>query len=805
MFFGGQMRGRTVSVAQGAWLRPVAALRLSVALLVIAACAIFAGAPALAQQRADEKLLDTIVGNSATANGAPDHSKPLLLQADHLVYDNQGSKITAQGNVEIYYNNYALVADKVIYDQAANTLSASGNVRIKEPNGSIISADQMTLSDDLRDGFIGSLRVVTQDDVRIAASKAVRKEGNTTIFENGVFTPCKPCRDHPEAPPFWSIRAEKITHVQSESNVYFQNAYLDLFGAPVAYVPYFYAPDPSVKRRTGFLAPTIGESSDLGYYTEIPYFWAIAPNMDVTFNPMFMSSRGVLAKAEWRHRLETGTYKFDLAGIEETSQPDGSPNSGRFRGSIVTEGDFNLGSWWKAGWNATLETDDTFRRYYKLDSVLTTDRVSDLHLIGQSERNYLSAYLYHFGGLLQTDSQAAESNALPSIDYHYIVPASVAGGELSFNANALSLTRTFDPAALTATTAQADSRLIAEAKWRSQLIDPIGEVFTPFLSGRGDIYQITGLVDPTTPANSVDESVSRATGTMGIQYEYPFVSHASWGSQVFEPIGQIVARTNTLQSGVIPNEDAQSLVFDDTLLFDLDKFSGYDRIETGTRANFGVQYTAQANSGGHIRAVAGESIQLAGINPFDPNTGLDKTRSDYVVGLYAAPNSQIQFVSQSRFDTDTFALRREDLGASISTPPLVRPGSKTPDGDPDLTGQTTLGVNYALDRTGSNLSVPGQTQELLASASLQLSPNWSALASARYDIDDSLFVTDSVGLKWANSCEALSVTYSQSRIVQQDIQPNQTVMVRLDLKYLGGTSFTTDAVGAGTLTSQSGH
>jgi LPS-assembly protein len=788
--FGGRMRGRRPGVAWGALKRSAAKLCLPGCVWLLAAASVFCALEArtaIAQQRVGDKLLDTVVGNSNTANPPIDHSKPLLLQADHLIYDNQGTKVTAQGNVELYYNNYAVLADKVVYDQAANTLMASGNVRIKEPNGSLISADQVTLSDDLRDGFISSLRVVTKDDVRIAASSATRKEGNTTVFENGVFTPCKPCQDNPDAPPIWRIRAQTITHVESESNVYFQNAFFDLYGVPLAYIPYFYAPDPSVKRRTGFLAPSIGNSTTLGYYAEVPYFWALAPNADLTLSPEFTSKFGVLGKAEWRHRLENGTYKIDLAGIDQTQIPEGSTTSSKFRGSIVTQGDFSLGSWWTAGWSGTFQSDDTFRRFYGLDNILTTDEVSDLHLIGQSDRDYFGAYLYHFGGLLAQDNQTAESNALPSADYHYVVPVSVAGGELTFDGNALSLTRSFNPVPVTAPMARSDTRFIAQTKWRTQLIDPAGEVFTPFLSGRADLYQISGLENPVTGTNPTDESVFRATGTAGLQYEYPFVAHASWGSQVLEPIGQILVRPNTVTQGVVPNEDAQSLVFDDTLLFDTDKFSGYDKIETGTRANYGMQYTAQANNGGYLRAVAGESVQLAGTNPFDPASGLGTTQSDYVLGLYAAPTSQLQFVSQSLFDSSTFELVREGLGASFTV------------------GPTTIATNYSLDLTGSNLSVRGQTQEILSTATVQWTPNWSTTASGRYDITDHFFVTDSLGVKWSNECIGLSVTYTDSRVVDQDIKPAQTVLVRLDLKYLGGTSFKSDATGSGTLTSAVGH
>ena len=83
-----------------------------------------------------------------------DSNLPMLLQADEMIYDNQNNKVTARGNVEIYYSNYTLLANKVIYDQRLNTLAAEGDVRIKEPDGAVINADRITLTDDFREGFI---------------------------------------------------------------------------------------------------------------------------------------------------------------------------------------------------------------------------------------------------------------------------------------------------------------------------------------------------------------------------------------------------------------------------------------------------------------------------------------------------------------------------------------------------------------------------------------------------------------------------------------------------------------------------
>ena len=108
-----------------------------------------------------------------------------------------------------------------------------GNVRIKDPDGAVITSDQITLTDDFRDGFIDALKLVTKDDTRIVAASASRQAGNVTVFEKGWFTPCKPCEKHPNKPPTWRIRAGKITHKRDQATITFRNAFFDFFGMPV--------------------------------------------------------------------------------------------------------------------------------------------------------------------------------------------------------------------------------------------------------------------------------------------------------------------------------------------------------------------------------------------------------------------------------------------------------------------------------------------------------------------------------------------------------------------------------------------
>ena len=171
----------------------------------------------------------------------------------------------------------------------------------------------------------------------------------------------------------------------------------------------------------------------------------------------------------------------------------------------------------------------------------------------------------------------------------------------------------------------------------------------------------------------------RGTAVAGFEYRYPFVATTGPVTHVIEPIGQIIARPNSMGNQQdIPNEDALSLVFDDTLLFDIDKFSGYDRVETGTRANVGFQYTAQLASGAYARGVFGQSYQIAGQNEYDTDfyrsAGLATDDSDFVGGLYVQASSYLGFSAQSRFDHETFDVKRTDLSTSAHYGPAPGAG-----------------------------------------------------------------------------------------------------------------------------------
>jgi LPS-assembly protein len=729
--------------------------------------------------------------------------------------------VIARGNVEIYYNDNILTADEVVYDQGAGTLTAIGNVTLKEPQGNIIHADRYTLTDDFRDGFVQSLSVVSQDQSTITADRAVRKGGNVNEFENGRFTPCK---SDGGTPPLWCISAAKIIHDADAATITYQDAYFQIYGQPVFYLPYFQTPDPSVKRKSGFLTPSYGHSSTLGYITGIPYYWAIAPNYDLTLTPTYFSDQGFFMQGEWRHRLANGQYTVKLAGIDQnandlpgidSSNPADADEFSKYnglRGSIETKGVFSLSSWWKFGWDYIAQSDDQFRRFYRLDSALVTDRVNQLYLTGQSDRNYFNATPYQFQGLLSSDTPQTEGYTHPIINYNYVFADPVLGGELKWNTNVLSFTRE-DGSPINPITHQVDNeniqRGVTELKWRRRLTDAIGISYTPFADVRGDVYSFDNAVNPTTVVERVpgspsqgyvgdarNDTITRGIADAGVTVSYPWVATTPGATHIIEPIGQIVNHQESIPQRGLPNEDAQSLVFDDTNLFSTSKFSGYDRIETGTRVNAGLQYTFQANNGGYARVLAGESYQISGeniyLNPgrdpdgnfiFTPYSGLETSRSDYVLGVYLAPIDEFRLISQSRFDQETAELRREDAAMVFNFGPLSTQAGYSYDANAFLVDPVT-GVPTGL--------TPQEQQEFLGSATLRLTDRWSIGGTTRYDIDTGQLLYDSLQVKYADECFALTASYIESNFSEETIEPDRTFMVRLEFKHLGDFAARTD-------------
>jgi LPS-assembly protein len=887
--------------------------------------------------------------NDRLSQRAQKSKSRLAVEAREIVYDNDNERVEARGDVQLYYDNRVLEADRVIYDRKTKRVFAQGNARLKEPNGQVLYSDRFELTDDFRDGFIDSLRVVSPDNQRISAARGERTDGETTVFDKATYTACLPCKDNPERPPLWQVKAARIIAKNSEQMIYYEDARLEFFGLPLAYIPFFSAPDPTVTRKSGFLAPRYIRRASLGYGVQIPYYWAPAPHFDVLYTLTPFTKQGLLNEVEWRHRLETGVYNIRAAGIWQSDpkaflagpfgpnhpvfgpasfsgNPAAIPPTGvtsltnypadlrRFRGSIESTGRFLINDKWTFGWDAAMQTDRYFFTNYRVrsESITTNyfrESISNIYLRGKSDRAFFDLNSYYFQTLSAYDLQKQIPVVHPVLDYNRRFQPEGIGGELALDLNATMLSReaadfvglppqnqryaytnktpwgpgqtrfiannnplyTYlvgtqtvglgygcgptDPLSLNPALSRnnytrancllrgmagTSARASAVISWRRSFIDPLGQVWTPFVSAQVDVLshnlnttgiagdplrvfgtgvpgtsnQIYGNDKQTNFIGSGDTSF-RAMPAVGLEYRYPLIGASSFGSHLFEPIAQLVVRPSERNIGRNPNEDAQSLVFSDANIFQVNKFSGYDRVEGGIRANVGAQYTLNLTSGGYINALVGQSYHLGGQNSFTisdqintgADSGLDKRRSDYVSRITFAPTSKVSFTARGRFDEETMKLRRLEVSGSMSSGPVAAT------------------VLYARQDAQPELGFVRRREGVSIGGRVQLPNNWFVSGSVLLDLDRYLLARDfavnaqianpaqplrynnsalrpaSVGLGFGYIDECTTFTVNYIRETGDNLgavrATNSTVMFRLELKHLGQAAYRYSATTSG--------
>jgi LPS-assembly protein len=334
------------------------------------------------------------------------------------------------------------------------------------------------------------------------------------------------------------------------------------------------------------------------------------------------------------------------------------------------------------------------------------------------------------------------------------------------------------------------SRVSAEATWRHSFIDPAGQVWTPFASLRADIANQDIQAQPGV-ANYLpvgNTTSARLMPTIGLEYRYPFISVQPWGTQTITPIAQIIARPNEQQAGRTPNEDAQSMTFDDSNLFRVNKFSGWDREEGGGRANVGVQATTQFNQGGYVNVMFGQSYQLFGLNSYavaDPtntgiNTGLETTRSDYVGRISYQPSSLLMLSVRTRLDEQSLEMRRLELEARANF---------------DRWSVSLLYGNY--DKQ-PELGFLDRREGFLGTTTVKLAQNWVASGGVRYDIHAEKVTQTIIGAGYVDDCFVLALNYITDYQYNGNPQPSHRVMFQLGLRTIGNTSLSQSVSVAGT-------
>ena len=245
-------------------------------------------------------------------------SEGTILEGSDILYSDQNQLISSTQKAElvdksknkIFLEMFNYVIDKNLFLSKGKTKMLDINtneynfseIYIDEKQNKIFGTDVRSFLND------EASKINTTNEPRFF-SNTLSKKGNTTILEKGVFTYCKN-RGEDKCPP-WILQSKKITHDAAKKTIYYDNAIVKVFDFRVFYVPKLSHPDPTVKRRSGFLMPILRNSSNTGAGLQVPYFLSIADDKDITFAPKIYATEHPLYLAEYRQDFKNSFLLVD--------------------------------------------------------------------------------------------------------------------------------------------------------------------------------------------------------------------------------------------------------------------------------------------------------------------------------------------------------------------------------------------------------------------------------------------------------------------------------------------------------------
>lgn len=662
--------------------------------------------------------------------------------------------LVATGNVEVFYKGRRLKAGAITYDRSTDRLNITGPIVLTDEGGTIILADQAELTSDFSEGVLHSARLVLDQQLQLAASEMMRIGGRYTSLNNTVVSSCKICASNPT--PLWEIRARRVIHDELERQIYFENASFRLAGVPLFWVPHLRMPDPTLKRQTGFLAPSFRTTSELGFGAKIPYFIRIGDDKDLTVTPYLSSKNAQTLGLRYRQAFATGTIELNGALSRDQILP------GETRGYLTAEGRFALPQDFTLAFSGVMVSDTAYLLDYGISSA---DRLDSRIEVFRTRRNeHISARLINFRSIRAGDANSTLPTIVGDLTYQRRFSPNSIGGEGGFRVQSHGHYRSSDIDTDSDGDGISDgrdlTRLSFTADWRRNWVLPAGILGAAFTEMNGDFYSIKQ--DSTFGGDSFRGQIGA-----GVEFRWPWVRADNNGvSHIIEPVVQLIA---TQRNGaVIPNEDSVLVEFDEGNIFSLNRFPGADAIEKGPRANVGVSYTRIDPAGWSMGLTFGRIYRSKDYGQFGVASGLQGTRSDWLGALRLSFANGVDVTNRLVFNDD-FKITKGEMRLDLN--------------------RERYGLSSSYVRMLADASEDRSTDvsELTLDGRYQFTPNWEANLTTRYDFVADRAASAGLNLAFRNECLKLDMTLKRRFTSSSSVSATTDFGLSVDLLGFGGS------------------
>jgi len=704
--------------------------------------------------------------------GQPVAAQEVEFQADQIDFDQSEDVITASGNVQVRRGSDRLAADRVRWDRKTGRVTAAGNVVIAGADGERAYVDEVEVSENLRDGIVDNLLLVTADGSRLAAEHGER-EGAVYVLDRAAYSPCRVEDEHgcPKEPS-WQIQADRVIYDSARKRVRYTNARVRLFGLPLIPLPGL-RHSVGDEGSSGLLVPDVGYDRRNGFEARLPYYWRLAENRDLTITPHLYSAVAPMLEVDYRALLSRGAYEVQgfatVSRVTSIADPTQATSSERLRGYISASGKFQLDPNWSLTGSLRYVSDRTF--LYRYD-ISREDRLrSTVELARRGQNSYFSIAGWDFQSLRAGEPSGQLPIALPAIDYRLRLADPLLGGTVQVQANSLAILRT---------EGQDTQRAFTSVTWSRAALTGLGQEVSVTGLLRGDVYHSAqNNLSPTIIYRGDPGWQARGIAALALDMRWPFMGPALGGTQQITPRVQLVIAPSVANL-IVPNEDSRSIDLEDSNLFALNRFPGYDRFEDSSRITYGVDYRLDLPDFA-LDATIGQSYRLSERQTVLPDgTGLSDRLSDIVGRVQVRYKDFVAFTHRFRLDKDNLAVRRNEIDATIGSRKTY-----AEIGYLRLNRNVTAGVEDLKD-----------IEEIRLGGRILIARHWSLFGSTNIDLtgrDDDPTSTLSgfepvrhrLGIAYEDDCVQLGFTWRRDYRTSGDAQRGNSYQLRLVFKNLG--------------------
>ena len=685
-------------------------------------------------------------------------SENFIIEGKDFIFDNIKGKILSKYPATIKDREGNLIDTEMFqYDRENNIFFSKGKIKIKDIKGNKYSFSEIYI-DEKKEKIIGSdmkvflndntFKIDEKNDPRIF-SNTLSASNNKSELGKGIFTYCQ--INGEGKCPAYSIKADKMEYSPAKKTIYYTNAVLKIYDFPIFFFPKFFHPGPTVKRQTGLLPPSFVNSTNLGHGVNIPYFWNIANDKDLTFTSKLFANENPVMLAEYRQDFERSFLILDTSyteGYKNSSVKKSKGSRNHFFSSFnadLFDNDFE---------EDNLEiivqkfSNPTYHKIYKLNTSLVEENLDSLEntfsLKTQTDDYFFSTTFSAYENLNITGNKKYEYLA-PYVSYNKRLDFNDVVGFFDFFTDFR--VRNYDVDKQT-------ELLVNELRWKSKKkISKLG-----LENQLKSSFKLVNYNADNTEEFKNENTNSEIKGAIGYLAKIPFFKlNNTNNQQLFTP---------KLFLRYAPNHSRRvndKIRLNQNNIFTLDRMDQIDVIESGLSATLGFDYEMNKvdASGGKKDELFSFSIGQIINEKEDTNkpAPLNQRFSDVVGETSWQPNDKIKFSYDFAVDQNYRDLNYSDV-----------------QGDLNL-GKFEFNINFLEENEHL-----GKQKYLKQTLNFNVNENNKFSASNKKDLIKNSSEYYNLSYEYLNDCLTAGVLFRREFYTDRDIAPSDTLWFNLSIK-----------------------